>query len=180
MAAKDKFIEAKLKTYFKRIDFDKDGAITRNDFEGMADRFVTREKLDAAKGADLKHKLVQVWEHYLKGVVTDGTKLTEPVFVETVKKQLHSPKLKEALAGPLPLFFSAVDANGDGLIQEDEFKLFFDILGLEPKLAEASFKAIDTNKDGSISLDEFVTAGTDFFTSEDESSPSKYFWGPLV
>lgn len=54
------FVERKLKTYFKRIDFDKDGAITRNDFESMADRFVESEKLDAARGADLKHKLVQV------------------------------------------------------------------------------------------------------------------------
>jgi len=121
-----------------------------------------------------------VWEHYLKGVVSDGTKLTEPVFVEAMKKQLHSTKLKETLAGPLPLYFYAVDANGDGLIQEDEFALFFKIFGLDPALAPASFKAIDTNHDGSISLDEFVTAGTDFFTSEDESSPSKYFWGPLI
>jgi len=176
----DKFIERKLKTYFKRIDFDKDGAITRNDFEGMADRFVASEKLDAARGADLKSKLVQVWEHYLKGVVSDGTKLTEPVFVETVKKQLHSPKLKEALAGPLPIFFSAVDANADGKIQKDEFALFFQILGIDPALAKDSFHAIDTNHDGDISLDEFVTAGTDFFTSEDEKSPSQYFWGPLV
>lgn len=54
------FIERKLKTYFKRIDFDKDGAITVHDFESMADRFVESEKLDAARGADLKKKLVQV------------------------------------------------------------------------------------------------------------------------
>lgn len=174
------FIERKLKTYFKRIDFDKDGAITVHDFESMADRFVESEKLDAARGADLKKKLVQVWDNYLKGVVSDGTKLTEPVFVDTVKKQLHSQKLKEALAGPLPIFFSAVDANADGLIQADEFALFFQILGIDPKLATASFHAIDTNHDGNISLDEFVTAGTDFFISEDEKSPSQYFWGPLV
>lgn len=180
MANKDKFVETKLKTYFKRIDFDKDGAITRNDFEGMANRFVESEKLDAARGADLKNKLVQVWEQYLKGVVSDGTKLTESVFVETVKKQLHSEKLKEALAGPLPLFFSAVDANADGKIQADEFALFFQILGIDPALAPQSFHAIDTNHDGDISLDEFVTAGTEFFTSEDESSPSKFFWGPLL
>jgi len=50
----------KMKTYFQRIDFDKDGAITQKDFEGMADRFVQREKLDGAKGKELKAKLLQV------------------------------------------------------------------------------------------------------------------------
>lgn len=50
----------KMKTYFQRIDFDKDGAITKKDFEGMADRFVKCEKLDEAKGKDLHAKLLQV------------------------------------------------------------------------------------------------------------------------
>lgn len=170
----------KMKTYFTRIDFDKDGSITQKDFEGMAERFVSSEKLDATRGAELRKKLVQVWENYLKGVVTDGTKLTQDVFVQTVKKQLGDQHLKDTLAGPLPLFFSAVDANNDGMIQSDEYSLFFQILGLDPNLAPASFKAIDTNNDGQLSLDEFVTAGTDFFLSQDESSPSKFFWGPLV
>lgn len=66
------------------------------------------------------------------------------------------------------------------MIQKDEFELFFDIIGLDPKLAGATFEAIDTNHDGQLSLDEFVTAGVDFFTSEDEASPNKLFWGPLV
>ena len=50
----------KMKTYFQRIDFDKDGAITQKDFEGMADRFVKREKLDESRGKELKTKLLQV------------------------------------------------------------------------------------------------------------------------
>jgi hypothetical protein len=50
----------KMKTYFQRIDFDKDGAITQKDFEGMADRFVSSEKLDEKRGAELKAKLLQV------------------------------------------------------------------------------------------------------------------------
>jgi len=49
----------KMKTYFQRIDFDKDGAITQKDFEGMAERFVKREKLDDARGKELKTKLLQ-------------------------------------------------------------------------------------------------------------------------
>jgi len=111
--------------------------------------------------------------------VANGQALTLPVFTEALKKQ-DKKALHDTVSGPLPLFFGAVDANGDGQIQADEFALFFQIIGLNPDLATDSFKAIDTNNDGQLSLDEFVTAGTDFFTSEDEKSPSKYFWGPLV
>ena len=50
----------KMKTYFQRIDFDKDGSITQKDFEGMAERFVKFEKLNEAKGKELKAKLLQV------------------------------------------------------------------------------------------------------------------------
>jgi Ca2+-binding EF-hand superfamily protein len=169
----------KMKTYFQRIDFDKDGAITQKDFEQMADRFVSCEKLDATKGAELKSKLIQVWEKYLRDE-NKGQALNQATFIETLKKQVADPSLRQTLAGPLPLFFSAVDANADGNIQEDEFKLFFEILGLDSSLAPASFKAIDTNNDGQLSLDEFVTAGVDFFTSEDTNSPNQLFWGPLV
>jgi len=49
----------KMKTYFQRIDFDKDGVITQKDFEGMAERFVEREKLDDVRGKELKSKLLQ-------------------------------------------------------------------------------------------------------------------------
>jgi len=169
----------KMKTYFQRIDFDKDGSITQKDFEGMADRFVSSEKLDEKRGAELKGKLLQVWDKYLKDS-HGGQALNQDAFIKTLKAQVSDPALRQTLAGPLPLFFSAVDANGDGQIQEDEFRLFFDILGLDPSMAPATFKAIDTNNDGQLSLDEFVAAGVDFFTSEDESSPNKLFWGPLV
>jgi len=173
------FWVSKMKTYFQRIDFDKDGAITQKDFEGMAERFVSREKLDAVKGAELKAKLIQVWEKYLKDS-NNSQALDQDAFINTLKKQVSDPALRETLAGPLPLFFSAVDANADGNIQAEEFELFFDIIGLDKSLAAASFAAIDTNSDGQLSLEEFVAAGVDFFTSENVDCPTKLFWGPLV
>jgi len=168
-----------MKTYFTRIDFDKDGSITQNDFEAMAARFIKSETLDEKRGAELKKHLIEIWEKFLKNVAA-GQSLTQPLFIESMKKQVHDPSLKKTLSGPLPIFFKAVDENGDGMIQADEFERFFSILGLDPKLAVESFKAIDTNSDGQLSLDEFVTAGTDFFTSENEKCPSKLFWGPLL
>ncbi len=47
----------KMKTYFTRIDFDKDGSITKKDFEGMGDRFIKHGKFDDAKAKDLRATL---------------------------------------------------------------------------------------------------------------------------
>ena len=46
-----------MKTYFTRIDFDKDGSITRADFEGMAKRFIEAGKLADAAAKQLTDNL---------------------------------------------------------------------------------------------------------------------------
>lgn len=52
--------ERKMKTYFKRIDFDKDGSITRKDFEGMAERFIATPDFNKDHADDLKKTLTAV------------------------------------------------------------------------------------------------------------------------
>jgi len=171
-----------MKTYFQRIDFDKDGSITRKDFEGMGERFVEAEKLDATAGASIKDKLNAVWDKYMSGVGKPGEAITEPVFIDAMAGLVASnaKDLADTLKGPLPLFFQAVDANGDDQIDQGEFKIFFEIFGLPKESADLSFQAIDTNSDGYLSKDEFVDAGSDFFVNEDTACPTKLFWGPLV
>lgn len=173
------FWHRKMKTYFKRIDFDHDGAITRSDFQGMGDRFVNSGKVDAATGEHLKKTLTDIWDLYLK-VAGHAEKLDEKAFVKTMKDLVKDKKNKKTLEGPLPLFFNAVDANQDGFIQQDEFEMFFDLLGLDQKMAGESFRAIDTNNDGLLSKEEFMDAGVDFFVTDDEAHPTKLFWGPLL
>ena len=54
------FWKRKMSTYFHRIDFDKDGAITRADFEGMAKRFMETGKLSPDRQADMLNTLTAV------------------------------------------------------------------------------------------------------------------------
>merc|ERR1712012_1063564 len=78
----------KMRTYFDRIDFDKDGAITRKDFEGMAERF--SEKLDATKAADLKTTITNVWDKYLQGV-GGGEAIQKEPFINAMKSLVKDP-----------------------------------------------------------------------------------------
>ena len=50
----------KMETYFKRIDFDKDGSITRADFEGMANRVIEKGQLEGTQKDELKQNLTKV------------------------------------------------------------------------------------------------------------------------
>lgn len=170
-----------MRTYFKRIDFDGDGAVTRKDFECMGARFVEADKLDAETGKVIQGKLCAVWDDFIgKNVAHGSDGIKETDFITSMEKMVHDPKLKVALAGPLPLFFRAVDANNDGFISEEEYEIFFKIIGLNPGMAKSSFQAIDANNDGLLSSDEFVEAGTSFFLSEQGGCPTKLFWGPLL
>lgn len=177
----DKFFQQKMKTYFKRIDFDKDGKITRKDFEGMAQRFIKEgdKKFSEEQKKDMETTLTAVWDKFLS-TMGGGDAIDEGAFVNSLMK-LKGDKagLKACIEGPLPLFFHAVDTNNDGQIEGDEYKRFFDVIGLDPKMAESSFKAIDANNDGMLSLEEFRTAGTDFFLDDNQDNPHKLFWGPL-
>jgi len=167
-----------MNTYFLRIDFDHDGAITRKDFEGMGARFAESGKLTGDNAKTLQNKVCEIWDKYLQPI-GNGEPLGKDAFIGGMKKNVGCPDLAGAVSGPLPLYFAAVDANNDGMIQADELAEFFSILGLDAKMATESFKAIDTNNDGLLSVEEFTEAGIEFFTSEDESKPSKLFWGPL-
>ena len=62
-----------------------------------------------------------------------------------------------------------IDTNGDGYISDEEFKIYFQVIGSEISEAEVnlSFKSIDSNGDGEISREEFVSAGDEFIRGMD-------------
>nr|P04571.1 RecName: Full=Sarcoplasmic calcium-binding protein; Short=SCP [Hediste diversicolor]1Q80_A Chain A, Sarcoplasmic calcium-binding protein [Hediste diversicolor]2SCP_A Chain A, SARCOPLASMIC CALCIUM-BINDING PROTEIN [Hediste diversicolor]2SCP_B Chain B, SARCOPLASMIC CALCIUM-BINDING PROTEIN [Hediste diversicolor] len=168
----------KMKTYFNRIDFDKDGAITRMDFESMAERFAKESEMKAEHAKVLMDSLTGVWDNFLTAVA-GGKGIDETTFINSMKEMVKNPEAKSVVEGPLPLFFRAVDTNEDNNISRDEYGIFFGMLGLDKTMAPASFDAIDTNNDGLLSLEEFVIAGSDFFMNDGDST-NKVFWGPLV
>ena len=88
--------------------------------------------------------------------------------------------LKKKVHKFLPYLFQAVDHDHSGEISIQEFKLFFNCLGLTDRDAEVSFGYIDKNGDGVLSIKEFVKLGRDFFLTENPKRVSKHFWGPLV
>lgn len=109
---------------------------------------------------------------------------------------------RKAIFDTLPLIFDAIDTNADGQIEIEEFKAYFESFGIiDHKYSIEIFKELDANHDLMLSKQgkhdylfnqlgvflikiflfflEFVDAGIDFFMGLDNSTPSKYFFGPL-
>ena len=162
----------KMRTRFSRIDINKDGFISREDYELMSQRMVECSGMT-------KEREVVAHEYFMKIADLQGLKPGVKIPIEDLAKvasqNLLSMTPEDRKASGYDTYtqlFNTIDTNQDGYISVKEFKDYFYILA--PELSERdvlkSFITIDTNKDGVISKEEFVAAGDEFCTESTRMS----------
>ena len=163
------------------MDYDKDGYITEMDFVNMAHGYADAHNATPEKRDKLTRDFL--YRKYAKAADTEKeSRLTPPIFIDSIYQQLNDPELIACLDQATRGMFELMDVNQDGYLQPDEHKSMFANVGFPEGSvdAKATFDAIDTNGDGKLSIDEVIAAFLDFLFSQDESSPNKFFFGPLV
>ncbi|XP_037292884.1 sarcoplasmic calcium-binding protein-like [Manduca sexta] len=173
------FWRRKMHTVHNILDVDKDGLISFNDFVLFAERFKSLGHLDEKQAKEFSDIIKLTWEEQW-GAIDPYNFVTVEQYLEDMHHVLNDKTLKKKAHRWLPYLFKAVDKDKSGYISVNEFKLFFECLGLNNDHAAVAFAVIDINGDGKLSLKEFVELGKDFFFTEDESRVSKMFWGPLI
>ncbi|XP_076048114.1 sarcoplasmic calcium-binding protein isoform X2 [Oratosquilla oratoria] len=173
------FWRKKMRSHHVAIDVNKDGVVSWDDFEIIVKNFENNGSLAPTELNRLREELRHVWENAWGAAGDPYVFISQEQFLSNMEHMLNNRKMRKKMGGPLPYFFMAVDTDGSGEISLDEFQVFFKCLGLPEESAEETFNMIDVNGDGKISRKEFVRTGREFFLSEDESLPSKIFWGPL-
>uniref|UniRef100_S4PL75 Centrin n=3 Tax=Pararge aegeria TaxID=116150 RepID=S4PL75_9NEOP len=168
-----------MRTVHNILDVDKDGLISFNDFLLLSERFKALGHLDDEQAKEFTAIIKLTWEQQW-GAIDPYNFVTVEQYLEDMHHVLNDKTLKKKAHQWLPYLFKAVDKDKSGFISVNEFKLFFQCLGLSNEHAAVAFAVIDTNGDGKVSLKEFVKLGKDFFTTEDETRVSKMFWGPLT
>ena len=172
----------KLKTAFTRFDVDKDGFISKEDFELMAKRMNKLGNATAEQAAACHTSFMQVADFF-------GYKHGERLPREQAAEDMHEVMLKLSFEEQRSLcdkfyypIFDAVDSNGDGHIPFEEYKVYAKTIA--PDLTDEdkvkSFNLIDANKDGEISREEFLDAAYEYFYSFEENELTEAFYGPLV
>jgi len=170
--------ERKLRTSFKRFDFDGDGLLTQSDINRIAENIIKAGNFTGSKADDVQKHYDEIWDKFIKPI-TGGEAATCEDFLETLKS--HGKNVLSLTSHQqLTIIFDAVDTNTDDLIQLQEFIVYFNAFGMDEEFAREAFKALDTNQDGVLSREEFLTAGKDFLTLEEPSLPCDLFFGSLI
>ncbi|KAG7157816.1 Sarcoplasmic calcium-binding protein-like, partial [Homarus americanus] len=177
--AQTPFWRKKMRTHHRLFDVNKDGVVSWDDFEALIGKFKELGHLSPKEVGKLTDALRHVWEEEWGASSDPYIFIGQEQFLSQMEHVINTKELRKRVASPLPYFFKAVDTDGSGEISVAEFKMFYACLGLSEEAATESFAAIDINGDGKLSMKEFIKLGREYFLAEDETRPSKLFWGPL-
>ena len=173
----------KMRTRMFRIDINKDGFISREDFELMGIKLaehsgMTGEKAEAAKKQFLKVADMINLKPGVKTPLEEAAKKANEKLLTSMTARERSALIDDTH----DLLFDALDTNNDGVISFGEFKVYLNIIAPEigEDLITHSFNTIDIDKNGEISREEFLAAANDFLQGVEETELSKVFFGPLL
>ena len=168
----------KMRTRLVRLDKNKDGVLSLEDFELIGQRMATIGNLSDEQAKKIRDGFTAITS-CMK--LDKGVKFTADQLTET-QLSMSPEEVDRALQQGLAPMFEVLDANSDGHISMQEFKVYLKALApdLSDEEVEHAFNTIDTNKNKVISRDEFTTAVKDFFFGVEETEVSRVFLGKLT
>ena len=167
----------KMQVRFSRLDVNKDGFTSREDFDLMAKKMTEFGKLSDEQSDTVQKGFMYVADAY---DLKPGVKVPiDEVVQRAHEKLLYNPDEAEKAKKILGEFFNTLDTNNDGHISVEEFKVYLTILtpGVSDEDIVHTFNAIDTDNDGEIDQEEYVSAVIDFLFNTKETEISKAFLG---
>ena len=171
----------KVATLFKRLDFDGNGTIDKDDLIKWAQKLISFGNVNEEKAEAIKTRMDAMWTEYFAPADIDNSgSISCDEMVQHIKSVVADESKRDMLRTILPLIFDAIDSDKSGSVTKQEFGDYFKSLNIEDQaIADQVFGSIDVNGDGSITKDEFTQFGRNFFTC-DESDPARLFFGPLA
>uniref|UniRef100_A0A0X3NXZ0 Sarcoplasmic calcium-binding protein n=1 Tax=Schistocephalus solidus TaxID=70667 RepID=A0A0X3NXZ0_SCHSO len=180
--------EGKMRTMFRRLDINQAGKLRCHDFIQIGRSLAQRNHLVKHKADALMRSMLDIWVHYFsvdkdafeKGETANHfTELTEKQFIHNLRSMINGD-FRHQIDQFGWTFFKAVDIEGTGYISMTEYRNLQEAWRVGRGEAEGMFKVLDTDKDGKISSDEYLSAWVEYFLGEDNNSPYKTFFGPVI
>lgn len=81
--------------------------------------------------------------------------------------------------GDVQLMFDAMDADGDGRINVDEYRAYLQACGVDASAADTFFAHADLDEDGRITRAEMAHAVEEYLVSENPQAGGNFLFGPL-
>ncbi len=165
-----------------RLDINKNGIISREDYEIMSERLSKYSNLTEKQAKEVHDALMSV---------ADSINLKPGI---EHKLEEYAPKLSQMMLSKAPKerdisthrthssLFDAIDTNKDGHISVKEYTIYLKVIAPDVTEDEAkhAFDVIDQDKNGEISREELIEAAKDFLFGVEETEISKVFFGKLL
>ena len=163
-----------MRTAFRACNVTRDDVVSIDDIILQAERF---GKKCPERAEEIMETMTNLW---ITSAGSRDAKLTEKAWIDTRIKFTALPDARHLFREYSNVTFGIIDQNKSNFISQQEFKDYFECVGIDTEHAPASFKAMDSNEDGKISKDEFLDHAVEFRFGLSEEHPSKLFYGPLV
>lgn len=172
----------KMRTRLRRMDYNEDGYISREDYDLMGRKLAEYSEMTDEQ-AGLVHKEFMKIADALN--LKPGLRIPLEKAAKKASKSIlsMSPEERKAMVhNSHNLLFDAIDTNKDGHICLEEFKVYFYVIAPETSEADIihSFNTIDVDKNRKISREEFLAAAEDFLNGVEETEISRAFFGHLL
>ncbi|WP_143437950.1 EF-hand domain-containing protein [Hydrocoleum sp. CS-953] len=179
------FWVAKMKTYFKVMDTNQNGFLSRSEYEEIAERLVQNQN-DRSKDEEIRAVFRSLFHNFVAGgsEVDAETEISYEKFLANAAKAVSlMQSSREAGRRKNEVFFDFVDTDSSGKISREEYRKYLAIYsgGEDTDRADQAFDSIDVDGNGFISRTEFIEGHMNYWyepTSDPNYSPLPY--GPLV
>ncbi|CAH1777541.1 unnamed protein product [Owenia fusiformis] len=151
-------------------DFNKNGVWDTDDCRIAAEKLIKAGNLKGAKAEEVHMFNLQL-PHYFR----TANNITEWLRGEFNFSQ--DPNSRPYVYEYIAKWFRVLDLNGDGVIDLNEYKVFWDAYDLDPNYMKRQFDYIDEDEDGKITYQEYVEAALNYFCNTKENA--NIFWGPI-
>jgi Ca2+-binding EF-hand superfamily protein len=172
----------KLRTKFARFDVDKDGYMSKEDFELMAKKMIEMSNATGEQAESCRQIFMHVPDTF---GFTPGMKLSREEAAKNMNEAMLKLSWKEQRAmcdNFYNVVFDAMDLDRDDHISLEEYKTYTRVLA--PDLSDEDkvkcFNLIDADQDGKISRAEFLEVAFGYLHKFEENEFSELFYGPLV
>lgn len=176
---------ARMKTYFKLMDVDKNGVLSLSDFEAIAARMLELQD-SSSKSEEIRELFRSLYQHVVAGgaAVDSNTTIGEEEFLGNAAKAVTLiESTPEVGRKKNEVFFDFIDTDHSGQISREEYRKYLAIYsgGDDADRANQAFDSIDVDGMGSISREEFIEGHMRYwFEDGSDQSFSPLPYGPLV
>lgn len=170
---KNEFWHKKMTKELSVRDADKDGFISRSDFQLIIQRYK-----DMGSSEEHLKKLNKNFDAicFMFGVKDEHTKLSFEQCIDSFSK---AGAMVGDVSEVFTTHFEIIDSDGNGEISYKEWVNCYKALDIDTAYARASFDACDTNGDGIISKEEFAAYAYEFIFTAEDKLKSSIIHGPL-